>query len=177
MQIHLALDEPPNWGDPKLRDVVLGHLTPGLDGVSKAVSEADRGLLPETATIVVGQPTAVDPSRAPDGKWILWIQLQELPRIIKGDAKGEIETPADGRWTETVREKYADRIVERLKQHISNLDGNILGRKVLSPADLEALNMNLVGGMDLGNRCGKRSKTLVTRWRLRAHHPLTSCAL
>jgi phytoene dehydrogenase-like protein len=153
MQIHLALDEPPDWGDPQLRDVVLGHLTPGLDGVSKAVSEADRGLLPETATIVVGQPTAVDPSRAPDGKWILWIQLQELPRVIKGDAAGKIAAPADGQWNETVREQYADRIVERLKQHISNLDGNILGRKVLSPADLEALNMNLVGGDPYSGEC------------------------
>jgi len=153
MQIHLALDEPPNWTDPQLRNVVVGHLTPGLNGVSKAVNEAERGLLPETATIVIGQPTAVDPGRAPDGKWILWIQLQELPRVIKGDAKGEIETPADGRWTETVREQYADRIVERLKQHISNLDGNILGRKVLSPADLEALNMNLVGGDPYSGEC------------------------
>ena len=153
MQIHLALDEPPNWTNPQLRNVVVGHVTPGLDGVSKAVNEAERGLLPETATIVIGQPTAVDPGRAPDGKWILWIQLQELPRVIKGDAKGEIETPADGRWNETVREQYADRIVERLKQHISNLDGNILGRKVLSPADLEALNINLVGGDPYSGEC------------------------
>jgi len=153
MQIHLALDEPPDWIDPELRNVILGHITPGLDGVSKAVNEAERGLLPETATIVVGQPTAVDPGRALDGKWILWIQLQELPRVIKGDAAGEIETPADGRWNETVREKYADRIVERLKQHISNLDGNVLGRKVLSPADLEALNMNLVGGDPYSGEC------------------------
>ena len=153
MQIHLALNKPPDWIDPELRDVVLGHMTPGLDGVSKAVNEAERGLLPETATIVVAQPTAVDPGRAPDGKWILWIQLQELPRVIKGDAKGEIEIPVDGRWNETVREQYADRIIERLKQHISNLDGNILGRTVLSPADLEALNMNLVGGDPYSGEC------------------------
>src|SRR5260221_4523269 len=40
----------------------------------------------------------------------LWLQLPEAPRHIKGDAAGEIETPADGRWTEAVRERYADRI-------------------------------------------------------------------
>ena len=60
------------------------HLTPGLDGVSRAVNEAERGLLPAEATIVVGQPMAVDPSRAPEGSWILWIQLQEVPSRAEG---------------------------------------------------------------------------------------------
>ena len=50
------------------RSTAIVHVTPGLDGVSRAVNEADRGLLPAEATIVVGQPCAVDPSRAPEGK-------------------------------------------------------------------------------------------------------------
>ena len=97
MQIHLALNEPPLWPKPELNKVAMIHVTPGLDGVSKAVSEAERGLLPESATVVVGQPTAMDPSRAPNGKWILWIQLQELPRNgnIKGDAANKIAPPKD----------------------------------------------------------------------------------
>ena len=81
MQIHLALSEPPDWyGDERLARTAIVHVTPGLDGVSRAVNEAERGLLPAEATIVCGQPCAVDPSRAPDGSWIVWIQLQELPR-------------------------------------------------------------------------------------------------
>ena len=48
--------------------VVNLHVTPGLDGVSRAVNEAERGLLPAEATIVVGQPCAVDPGRAPAAK-------------------------------------------------------------------------------------------------------------
>lgn len=146
MQIHLALNEAPAWPDPALNDVAMVHVTPGLDGVSRAVNEAERGLLPDTATICVGQPTVLDPSRAPDGKWILWLQLQELPRSIKGDAAAEIETPVDGCWNEQVREAYADRIVERLCRHIPNLKRAIIGRCVLSPVDLENMNINLVGG-------------------------------
>ena len=43
---------------------------------------------------------ALDPSRAPEGKSILWIQLQELPAgRVKGDAAGEIDV-GDGAWTE-----------------------------------------------------------------------------
>src|SRR6476646_7468421 len=47
MQIHFALSEPPQWdGDERLGGTAIVHLTPGLDGVSRAVTEADRGLLP-----------------------------------------------------------------------------------------------------------------------------------
>ena len=66
-------------GRPSSRRCPIVHVTPGLDGVSRAVNEAERGLLPAEATIVCGQPCALDPARAPDGKSILWIQLQELP--------------------------------------------------------------------------------------------------
>lgn len=153
MQIHLALDQPPRWSNPRMCDVGMVHVTPGLDGVSRAVNEATRGLLPAAATIVVGQPCALDPSRAPDGKSILWIQLQELPSTITGDACGDIDTPTDGNWTEDVRERYADRIVERLAVHIPDLAHSILARRVLSPADLEAMNINLVGGDPYGGDC------------------------
>ena len=50
-QIHYALDRPPAWRDVALGEVALLHLTPGLDGVSKACNEAARGILPETPTI------------------------------------------------------------------------------------------------------------------------------
>ncbi len=62
-QIHYALDRPPAWRNEELGKVALLHLTPGLDGVSKACNEAARGMLPETPTICVGQPHALDPSR------------------------------------------------------------------------------------------------------------------
>ena len=55
---------------------------------------------------------------ARQGVSILWLQLPEAPRFIKGDAAGEIAMPADGRWTEAVREKFADRIEAILAAHI-----------------------------------------------------------
>ena len=155
MQIHLALDELPQWTSPdaeRLARTAMVHVTPGVDGVSRAVNEADRGLLPAEATIVAGQPCAVDPGRAPDGKSIVWIQLQELPRRPTGDALGEIDV-GDGTWTETLRESYADRIVARLGAQIANLERATIKRVVLGPADLEALNCNLVGGDIYAGSC------------------------
>ena len=153
MQIHLALSEPVQWCVPALASVLYVHLTPGLSGVARAVDEAQRGLLPALGTIVVGQPSAVDPARAPAGGSVLWIQVPECPRKILGDAAGEIAAPLDGTWTEAVREAYADRIVARLAAQMPNLRRAIAGRKVLSPADLEQMNINLVGGDPYSGEC------------------------
>jgi phytoene dehydrogenase-like protein len=154
MQIHYALKAPPRWKVPALATVALTHLTPGLDGVSKAANEAERGMLPAVPTICVGQPAALDPSRCPDGKSILWLQLPEAPRVVKGDAAGEITAPADGRWTPELRERYADRIEAILAAHIEGFHDNVIARKAYSPADLETLNINLVGGDPYGGFCG-----------------------
>ena len=146
MQIHFALSEPPRWeGDERLGQTAIVHLTPGLDGVSRAVNEAERGLLPAEATVVVGQPLTMDPSRAPEGAGMLWIQLQELPWRVKGDAAGELD-PGDGTWTEELRERYADRIQARIARHVPNLESSLRRRVTLSPADLQAANINLQHG-------------------------------
>ena len=168
MQIHMALSEPPRWmGDERLGQTAIVHVTPGLDGVSRAVNEAERGLLPVEATIVCGQPTTIDLSRAPDGASILWIQLQELPSRVKGDAAGELDV-GDGAWTEELRERYADRIQQRLARHIENLDSGLVKRVVLSPADLEAANVNFVGGDIYSGSCAL-DQNLV--WRPRPELP------
>jgi len=153
MQIHYALKTPPRWRTPELGSVALLHLTAGVDGVSRAVNECERGMLPAVPTICVGQPHALDPSRCPDGAGIFWIQLPEAPRVIKGDAAGTIMVGEDGRWTESVREAYADRVEAILASHIDGFAENVVARRAYSPADLEAININLVGGDPYGGAC------------------------
>jgi len=150
-QLHYALDAPIAWQAPGLEDVALVHLTDGIDAVSKSSNEAERGLLPETPTICVGQPHRLDPTRCPEGKAILWLQIPDAPRHIKGDAAGDIET--DGAWTDAVREAFADRIERILENHIKDLKKNVLARKAYAPTDLESLNMNLEGGDPYGGAC------------------------
>ena len=153
MQIHYALKRPPAWRTGGLEKVMYLHLTQGLDGVSRAANECIRGLLPAEPTICVCQPTAVDTSRCPEGAAILWVQLPEAPREVKGDAAGEIDVPADGRWSEALREAYADRIEKLLARHIDGFADTILARRAYAPPDLEALNINLVGGEPYGGAC------------------------
>lgn len=149
-QLHYALDSAPEWLSPGLDGVALIHLTDGVDAVSKSANEAERGMLPATPTICVGQPSRLDPSRCPEGKAILWLQIPDAPRAIKGDAAGEI----DGCDWDTVREAFADRLERILARHIKGFDKIKLARRAYSPKDLEAMNMNLVGGDPYGGHCG-----------------------
>lgn len=143
MQIHYALDTSLNWENPELNKVAMINLTSGVEGVSQSVNEAYNGLLPKEGTIAVGQHTAFDPSRAPDGKHTLWIQLLEMPHVLKGDALGEIVT-TNG-YTKEVLEAYVDRIEKRIVQHAPNFKEAIINRKIISPVQLESANRNLVG--------------------------------
>ncbi|MDR3097128.1 MAG: NAD(P)/FAD-dependent oxidoreductase [Paraburkholderia sp.] len=153
MQIHFALDSTPDWCVPELARVPLVHLTESMESVCMAVAQANNGLIPARPTIAIGQPTAVDPSRAPAGGAILWLQLQEMPSRLQGDAAGEIDVPADGRWTEAVREQVADRVQRRLETVMPGLATKIVGRRAYSPADLQQLNCNLVGGDPYSGVC------------------------
>ncbi|MEM6463586.1 MAG: NAD(P)/FAD-dependent oxidoreductase [Pseudomonadota bacterium] len=150
-QVHYALDKHPEWLTPGLDDVALIHLNESIDSVSKASNEAERGMLPETPTICVGQPHRLDPSRCPDGKAILWLQIPDAPSQLKGDAAGEIA--CNGHWDEDIREAFADRIEAILSNHIKDFGAIKLQRRAFSPADLEALNINLVGGDPYGGAC------------------------
>jgi phytoene dehydrogenase-like protein len=163
-QLHYALDAVPDWLTPGLEEVALIHLAVGIDSVSKASNEAERGMLPVTPTICVGQPSRLDPSRCPPGKAVLWLQIPDAPRVIKGDAAGEIE----GRDWDAVREAFADRIERILARHIKGFDKLVLARKAYSPADLERMNVNLVGGDPYGGACSIDQFFL---WRPFAHSP------
>ncbi len=148
-QLHYALDRVPQWLSPGLEDVALIHLSEGIDAVSKSANEAERGMLPAVPTICVGQPSRLDPSRCPEGKAVLWLQIPDAPRVIRGDAAGQI---VGSEW-DVVREAFADRIEAILSRHIKDFDQIKLARRACSPADLERMNVNLVGGDPYGGLC------------------------
>lgn len=143
MMIHLALDGLPDWrAGAELQRFAYVHVAPTLDAMARTYQQSVAGDLPDRPVLVVGQPTAVDPSRAPEGKHVLWVQVRALPAEIRGDAAGEI-APAD--WA-AVKERYADRALAIIEEHAPGLSRKVLARNVFSPLDLERENPNLVGG-------------------------------
>jgi phytoene dehydrogenase-like protein len=148
MMIHLAMDALPDWaaGDA-LKSYAYVHLAPNLDQMARTYQQAQAGLLPDEPVLVVGQPTAYDPARAPNEKHILWLQVRMAPGKIRGDAKGEISATT---WAEAA-EPFADRALGILERYAPGTRAKTLGRRIVTPADLQADNPNLVGGDQL---CG-----------------------
>ena len=143
MMIHLALDSLPDWsaGD-ELKTFAYVHLAPSLDQMARTYAQAQAGLLPDEPVLVVGQPTGQDPSRAPEGRHVLWLQVRMAPGAIAGDAKGEI-TATD--WAAAAL-PFANRALGILERYAPGTRGKILGQRIVTPAELEADNPNLVGG-------------------------------
>lgn len=146
MMVHLAMSDLPEWraGIPASRSAYV-HVGGYMNDMSRAYADAVAGRLPRRPTLVVGQPTTVDPSRAPEGRHVLWVQVRMVPSRIQADAVGEIAT---NDWAEA-KEPFADRVMSILEEHAPGIGSRVLGRHVISPEDLETLNPNLVGGDQL----------------------------
>lgn len=146
MMIHLAMDGPIDWSAGEaLKNFAYVHIAPDLKMMSQVYSEALAGLLPAEPALVVGQPTALDVSRAPLGKHVLWVQVRVLPAEVRGDASGAIV----GTDWDRIKEAYADRALDILETYAPDSKAKILARAVYSPIDLHRENPNLIGGDNL----------------------------
>lgn len=149
MMVHLCLDGPIPWAaGASLADAAYVHIAPYVDDLARTYTDAMSGRLPAHPLLVIGQTSVVDPSRASDGRQVVWIQVRALPAIPTGDAAGEIDV-GDGDW-DALADPYADRVMALLERYAPGIGGKVLGRAVMSPADLERANPNLVGGDSLG---------------------------
>ncbi|MGH2843508.1 MAG: phytoene desaturase family protein, partial [Solirubrobacteraceae bacterium] len=91
MMIHLALSAPPRWrAGEDLGQFAYVHIAPYLEDLARTYADACAGILPAEPLLVVGQSSAVDPSRAPAGAAVLWVQVRTLPARIVGDSLGAI---------------------------------------------------------------------------------------
>lgn len=143
MMIHLAMDSLPDWAaGAELKSFAYVHLAPSLDQMARTYQQALAGLLPDEPILVVGQPSGQDASRAPEGKHVLWLQVRMTPGTIKGDARGEISATD---WAGAA-EPMAERALDILEAHAPGTRAKILGRRIVTPQELESENPNLVGG-------------------------------
>jgi phytoene dehydrogenase-like protein len=146
MMVHFALSDLPGWSaGTELKNFAYVHIAPSFSYMARAYSEALAGLLPAEPVLVVGQPTAIDDSRSPRGRHILWVQVRVLPFQIGGDALAQIQ----GNDWDGVKEAYADRVESLIESYAPGFRGLKLGRCVLSPLDLQRDNPNLVEGDSL----------------------------
>lgn len=136
LKIDCALSEIPrfvhhNHQDEYLRGSLL--IADSVDHVEIAHSTCMIGRIPdEDPSMFLSVPSVLDPSLAPEGKHTLWIEFF-APYQIKG-AKG---TGLNGTgWTEELKNKVADRVLNKLADYAPNLNHSIIARHVESPAEL-----------------------------------------
>jgi phytoene dehydrogenase-like protein len=127
-KVDYALDGPVPWGAPGLANAGTVHVGGTIAEVAVAEREVAQGGHPDRPFVLVAQPSAADPSRAPAGKHTLW-------------AYSHVPNGSDVDMTERI-----ERQIERFAPGFRDL---ILARAVTPPAALEQGNANLVGG-DVG---------------------------
>ncbi|MCC6210513.1 MAG: NAD(P)/FAD-dependent oxidoreductase [Burkholderiales bacterium] len=141
--LHLALARPLEWrAAPDLAQFNTVHIGGALEDLRQAHAEALTGLLPRRPLLIVGQPTCLDRTRAPDGRHIARIHVRGVPPTIAGDAAGVI---AERTW-DAAKERFADRLLALLESHAPNAREALVARHAMSPVDLERENPNFVGG-------------------------------
>jgi len=127
-KVDWALDSPVPWRAPECARAGTIHLGGPLDEIAASEREVWNGGHPERPFVLVTQPTVFDPSRAPEGKHVLWTYCH-VPNGSTVDMLPRIEQQI---------ERFAPGFRER-----------VLAKSVMRPADIERHNANLVGG-DIG---------------------------
>jgi phytoene dehydrogenase-like protein len=123
-----ALDGPVPWRDPRVAGAGTVHLGGTLAEIAAGEREVARGRHPQRPYVLCVQPTVADPSRAPDGKHVLWAYCH-VPNGSDADLTVTIEAQL---------ERFAPGFRER-----------VLARHAMPPAALQDFDANLVGG-DIG---------------------------
>lgn len=124
-KVDYALSHPIPWNAPECARSATVHLGGTLDQVAASEAAMASGRIAERPFVLLSQPTLFDPSRAPEGKHIAWAYCH----VPNG-----------------CREDMLPRIEAQIERFASGFSDCILARRVFSPADLEARDMNLVGG-------------------------------
>ncbi|MGH8861315.1 MAG: phytoene desaturase family protein [Jatrophihabitantaceae bacterium] len=141
-----ALDGPVPWRDPAVRGAGTVHLGGTFAELARSELDVARGRHPERPYVLCVQPSVADPSRAPEGKHVLWAYCH-VPNGSTRDMTAAVEAQ-----------------VERFAPGFGEL---VLARHVLTASALEAFDANLVGG-DIGGGAADL-RQFVARPTLSAH--------
>ena len=127
-KVDWALDAPVPWKDPRIAKAGTVHVGGTLDEIAASEQAAWDGRVCDRPFVLLSQPTLFDPSRAPAGRHVVWAYCH-VPHASTADVLPHITSQI---------ERFAPGFGDR-----------VLGTHVMTPAELEARNPNLVGG-DIG---------------------------
>lgn len=127
-KVDWALSSPVPWKAPACRRAGTLHLGGSLAEIAASEKDAWEGRISDRPFVLVSQPTLFDSSRAPAGKHVLWTYCH----VPGGSTVNMLE-----------------RIERQIERFAPGFRDCVLARSVMTPADIESHNANLVNG-DIG---------------------------
>jgi len=141
-KVDWALDGQVPWAAEECRRAAVVHVGDSVTDMSRSAWEAAHGLLPGKPTLILGQQSLADPSRAPAGQHTLW-GYAHVPARPAGDAARPRASRAG--WDRST-EPFLERMEAAIEAHAPGFRERVLARRAWNPADLEAGDATLAGG-------------------------------
>jgi phytoene dehydrogenase-like protein len=124
-KVDWALDGPIPWANAACAQAGTVHLGATLEEIEASERAPWRGEISERPFVLLAQPSLFDPTRAPAGKHVAWAYCH----VPNGSAVD-----------------VSDRIEKQIERFAPGFRGLILKRHVITAANLELHNANLIGG-------------------------------
>ena len=127
-KVDYALHSPIPWKALDCLRAATVHLGGTFEEIAASEAAVSSGTLAERPFVLLCQPTLFDSSRAPAGRHIAWAYCH-VPNGCQVDMLGRLE--------------------DQIERFAPGFRDCILARRAFSPADLESMDANLIGG-DVG---------------------------
>jgi phytoene dehydrogenase-like protein len=124
-KVDYALSAPIPWNAPACQRAATVHLGGTLTEIAASESAMSSGHIARKPFVLLSQPTLFDPTRAPAGKHIAWAYCH-VPNGCTEDMLPNIES--------------------QIERFATGFRSTILARHVSTPATLESMDTNLIGG-------------------------------
>jgi phytoene dehydrogenase-like protein len=143
-KVDYALSQPIPWRAADCARAATVHLGGSLEEIAASEDAMRRGRCAERPFVLLAQPTLFDAGRGPEGKHIAWAYCH-VPHASAFDMLPRLEAQ-----------------IERFAPGFRDC---VLARRVFRPADLEAMDANLVGGDIVGGAADWRQLLFRPTWR------------
>ncbi len=143
-KVDYALSQPVPWKAADCPRAGTVHLGGTFEEIAAAERDVADGKHPERPFVLLAQPTLFDNTRAPEGKHIAWVYCH-VPNASSFD--------------------MTERIESQIERFAPGFRDCILARHISSPAVLESMDANLLGGDISGGAITLRQTVLRPTWR------------
>jgi phytoene dehydrogenase-like protein len=133
-KVNLALSGLPEFtclkGDAELsRRALRGafSISPSVEYLERAYDDAKYGEFSRNPYMDIVIGSMIDPGMAPPGQHVMSIFVQYAPHNVTGG------------WTDKKRDAFGNAVIKTLARYAPNIESLIVGKQVLTPADIERI--------------------------------------